>query len=157
MSNHISIQNQSMHSFIPSDDQLKIWADKTMKERVQNAMLCLCIVDKDEITELNLRYRGKDGTTNILSFPFECPEHVKSDMIGDIVICAPVLATEAKAQSKTLLDHWAHMVVHGTLHLLGFTHDDDDNAQRMEATEIKILETFGIANPYLITDSLEHN
>lgn len=110
------------------------------------------IVDTDESRNLNHTYRGKDKPTNVLSFPFDGPEDVPLALLGDLVICAPVVAQESQEQNKPLQAHWAHMVVHGTLHLLGFDHIDDDEAAQMEALEVQILARLGYADPYAINN-----
>lgn len=112
--------------------------------------LTIRVVDNDESRDLNHTYRGKDKPTNVLSFPFDGPEDVPLALLGDLVICAPVVAQESQEQNKPLLAHWAHMVVHGTLHLLGFDHIEDDEAAEMEALEVRILAQLGIADPYAI-------
>ncbi|HVK99290.1 MAG TPA: rRNA maturation RNase YbeY [Dongiaceae bacterium] len=108
------------------------------------------VVDTTESRTLNNTYRGKDKPTNVLSFPFEGPEDVELALLGDLVICAPVVARESHEQHKPLQAHWAHMVVHGTLHLLGFDHIDEDEATEMEALEVQILGKLGFADPYVI-------
>ena len=107
------------------------------------------IVDVKESTELNEIYRLKSGPTNILSFPVEIPEEIELNLLGDLVICAPVLEKEALDQNKALQDHWAHIVIHGVLHLLGYDHIEDDEAELMETKEITILSHLGIKNPYI--------
>jgi probable rRNA maturation factor len=107
------------------------------------------IVDADEGQALNLQYRGRDYATNVLSFPADLPPGVNLPLIGDLVICAPVVAREAAEQGKKPTDHWAHMTVHGTLHLLGYDHMEDAEAEAMEALETRILAGLGIADPYL--------
>jgi len=109
------------------------------------------IVDADEIHTLNCEYRGKDKPTNVLSFPAGEVAGLPADMpvpLGDIVICASVVRDEAAEQDKTLADHWAHMLVHGTLHLLGYDHEMDTEAAEMEALEMRILTEQGLADPY---------
>ncbi len=110
------------------------------------------LVDKSEMTELNHVYRGKSGTTNVLSFPAELPpeliEELEMDLLGDIVICHSVVIQEAKLQQKTVADHYAHMVTHGVLHLCGYDHEDDVSASQMEGLEIKVLAVNDINNPY---------
>lgn len=101
------------------------------------------------MTALNTEYRGKQGATNILSFPFELPECVEGiDLLGDLVVCSEVLACEADAQHKLLTSHWAHIIIHGVLHLLGHDHIKDDEAIKMESLEIKVLQQLNIDNPY---------
>ena len=106
------------------------------------------IVDEAEITALNRAYRGKDGPTNVLSFPSELPVEVGSPLLGDIIICAPVVARECVLQNKAPEAHWAHLVIHGVLHLLGFDHQTEGEAARMEATEIRLLDELGFSDPY---------
>ncbi len=110
--------------------------------------LSIRIVDADEGRALNSRYRHKDYATNVLSFPAELPEGVELPLLGDLVICAPVVAREAAEQGKPARDHCAHLTVHGVLHLLGHDHIKPADAKRMEALEIQILAGLGIADPY---------
>ncbi|MBB10703.1 MAG: rRNA maturation RNase YbeY [Alcanivorax sp.] len=121
--------------------------------------ITLRIVDEDEIRTLNREYRDKDKHTNVLSFPFEMPEGLPEDamepLLGDIILCAPVVRREAMEQNKTLEAHWAHMVTHGVLHLLGYDHIDDDDAQIMEAMEIRALNEQGFADPYHLENNTE--
>ena len=115
---------------------------------MEEAELSIHITDRDEISELNQTYRDKAGPTNVLSFPAELPEELGLPLLGDIVICAPVVEDEAREQGKSLQAHWAHMIIHGTLHLLGYDHINDDDADIMESLEIDILQSFGFQNPY---------
>lgn len=117
------------------------WPDITVE-------VSLRFVDDETIRELNRDYRGKDKPTNVLSFPFEAPPGVPTTLLGDLVICAPVVAAEAAEQGKPLTAHWAHMVVHGVLHLLGYDHIDDADAEIMEGLEVEILAGLGVPNPY---------
>ena len=110
--------------------------------------LSIRIVDIAEGRALNRDYRGKDYATNVLSFPAELPPGVSLPLIGDLAICAPVVAREAAEQGKDPRDHWAHMTVHGVLHLLGYDHIQDSEAEAMEALETRILAGLGIADPY---------
>jgi probable rRNA maturation factor len=110
------------------------------------------IVDEPESRSLNARYRGRDQPTNVLSFPFDAPPVVQSSHLGDLVVCATVVAREAREQGKPPDHHWAHMVVHGVLHLRGYDHLDDTGAMAMETLEKQILDGFGIADPYVQTD-----
>jgi len=110
--------------------------------------LLIRIVDKVEIQNLNKTYRHKDKSTNVLSFPSNLPIEIDESILGDVVICANVVASEAKAQNKTFDHHLVHIAIHGTLHLLGFDHIEESDANKMESLEIKILEKIGIDNPY---------
>ncbi len=112
--------------------------------------LVIRVVDEAESSALNRDYRGRDRPTNVLSFPFEAPPPIESYLIGDLVICAPVVAREALAQGKAAKAHWAHMVVHGVLHLLGFDHPSDAEAESMEALEREIQGGLGYPDPYAI-------
>jgi probable rRNA maturation factor len=116
--------------------------------RRKPAELAIRIVDTAEGQALNRDYRGKDYATNVLSFPAELPPGVNLPLIGDLAICAPVVAREAAEQGKKPRDHWAHLTVHGTLHLLGYDHIDEAEAEAMEALETRILAGLGIADPY---------
>ncbi|MES9936542.1 MAG: rRNA maturation RNase YbeY [Sedimenticola sp.] len=133
---------------ILGDGLFERWIAAALAGRRDSAELTIRIVDETESHELNLQYRGKDCPTNVLSFPFEAPEVVESDLLGDLVICAPVVAREAEEQGKTLEAHWAHMVVHGTLHLLGFDHQNEQEAEEMEGLEREIIEAMGYPDPY---------
>jgi probable rRNA maturation factor len=110
--------------------------------------LCLRIVERDEMQALNQRYRGKNRPTNVLSFPADLPPEVTLDLLGDIVVCAPVVRDEAAAQGKTLAAHWDHMLIHGVLHLLGYDHETDTEATEMESLESKALARLGWPCPY---------
>ncbi len=123
-----------------------------LKGRIREADLAVRLVDEKEGCSLNHHYRGKDYATNVLSFPAELPEGlpkgIKMPLLGDLVICAPVVAREAAEQGKSLAAHYAHLTVHGTLHLLGWDHDDDKEADAMEQLEREILADLGIDDPY---------
>jgi len=134
---------------LPSDDDFQLWVDKALADYSQDAEVVIRIVDTEEMTELNSQYRAKQGPTNILSFPFELPDGVEGiDLLGDLVVCAAVLEQEAKQQNKALSAHWAHIVIHGVLHLLGYDHLTDDEAIEMESKEIVLLQELHIDNPY---------
>ncbi|MDF1582268.1 MAG: rRNA maturation RNase YbeY [Methyloprofundus sp.] len=134
---------------LPNDADLQLWVEKALADYSQDAELVIRIVDVQEMTELNSQYRGKQGATNILSFPFELPEGVEGiDLLGDLVICAAVLEQEAEQQNKSLGAHWAHIIIHGVLHLLGYDHLTDDEAIEMESKEIVLLQQLHIDNPY---------
>ena len=135
----------------PSSQQIRSWVETVLNDRLEEAELTVRIVGCEEIQTLNRTYRNKDKPTNVLSFPFEAPEGVDLPLLGDVIICADVVANEAAEQGKPLISHWAHMVVHGVLHLLGYDHIDDEEAAEMEGLEIEILSILGIANPYIET------
>jgi probable rRNA maturation factor len=143
---------------LPDFDQLNLWAQAALKDLKKHADLSVVIVGPEESQALNLEFRAKDKPTNVLSFPFEMPEELigldddMANLLGDLIICAPVVEREAKEQNKPLEHHWAHMVVHGCLHLLGYDHIKDDEAEIMENLERTILQRLDIPDPYLITD-----
>ena len=136
---------------LPTPDDFQRWADVALRGD-GNAEVVIRIVDEDESRELNHHYRGQDKPTNVLSFPMELPEElaaaVDENMLGDLIICAPVVVHEALEQHKVLQHHWAHMVIHGMLHLQGYDHIEADEAEEMECLEIKLLQQLGIDNPY---------
>ncbi len=131
---------------LPSDRQFQQWVGAALDGR--SAELTIRIVAETEARRLNRQYRNKDYATNVLSFPAELPAEIGSRFIGDIVICAPVVAAEAGRQRKPPLEHWAHLTVHGVLHLLGYDHLDDTQAEVMEDLERRLLAGFGIDDPY---------
>ncbi len=143
---HVELQNASASVSLPSEEDVTHWAKAAIRR--SDAEIVVRVVDEPESAELNGRYRGKSGPTNVLSFPFEAPPGVETDILGDLAICAPVVETEAREQGKTLQAHWAHMVVHGVLHLQGYDHRDDDEAAIMESEEIAIMNKLGFSNPY---------
>lgn len=137
----------------PADEQISRWVDRVLQaEHHADSELTVRIVDEQESAELNEQYRHKQGPTNVLSFPFECPPGVELNLLGDLVICAPVVQREAQQQQKEELAHWAHMVVHGTLHLLGYDHLQQDEAEAMENREIRIMEDLGYSDPYRLNE-----
>lgn len=143
----IQIACQQSH---PSLTQLEQWVKAALESR--QAKVSLRIVDEAEISELNLRYRNRQGPTNVLSFPFDALPGTSSDFLGDVVVCAPVVRRESKQQGKPEEAHWAHMVVHGILHLRGFDHLVAAAAEEMEARERQILSCLGYQDPYLIEE-----
>jgi len=157
----IDLQEASEHQNCPTLSQLSLWVDAALKKTLsmgagkapQECELTIRIVDEPESQSLNSQYRGKDKPTNVLSFPFEAPAQIELDLLGDLVICAPIVAKEAKEQEKSELSHWAHMVVHGTLHLQGYDHIDDQDADEMESLEVDILNTLGFSDPYLVKET----
>lgn len=133
---------------LPAEADIRHWVAAAVGDAMEEAQLTVRITDEAEIRELNATYRGKDYATNVLSFPFEAPPGVDLPLLGDIVICAAVVAREAAEQEKPLQAHWAHMVIHGTLHLLGYDHIEEADAEEMEGLEIGLLADLGYANPY---------
>lgn len=133
---------------VPDDALFVRWVGAALAGLRQQAEVSIRIVSPVESAELNAQYRQKDKATNVLSFPSDLPENCQPPLLGDLAICAEVVEREAQEQDKTGEAHWAHMVVHGTLHLLGFDHIEDDEAEAMESREIAILQTLGFANPY---------
>ena len=147
--NYLDIQLATSYADYPTEQQFQLWVDTVLQEDDQDSEIVIRLVDDQESAELNQQYRHKQGPTNILSFPFEAPDGFDTDLLGDLVICAPLIALEAQQQNKQLFDHWAHITIHGVLHLLGYDHIDDAEAEEMEALEIKILSRLNINNPYL--------
>lgn len=133
---------------IPSEDQLRRWATAAVGDRRQPAELGIRIVDARESRDLNRRYRHCDRPTNVLAFEADLPADLGLPNLGDLVICRDVVSGEAGAQGKSLQAHWAHMVIHGTLHLLGFDHQGEAAAREMEALEVQILAGLGYSDPY---------
>ena len=136
-------------SGLPTAQQIEQWATAAVQPQSDEVEMTVRIVDEAESHELNLNYRGKDRPTNVLSFPFECPDEVELPLLGDLVICRQVVEREAQEQDKPVMAHWAHMVVHGSLHLLGYDHIEDDEAKEMESLETQIMTGLGFADPYL--------
>jgi len=136
-------------SGLPTVEQIEQWATAAVQPQSDEVEMTVRIVDEAESHELNLNYRGKDRPTNVLSFPFECPDEVELPLLGDLVICRQVVEREAQEQDKPVMAHWAHMVVHGSLHLLGYDHIEDDEAEEMESLETQIMTGLGFADPYL--------
>jgi len=146
--NNLDIQLVSQLASIPSKEKFQAWIDAVLQSAEEDSEIVIRVIDEPEMIQFNEQYRHKSGSTNILSFPFDAPEGVGSDLLGDLLVCAPVVEREAMQQNKQIEHHWAHMIVHGTLHLLGYDHADDKDAEEMEASEIKILKTIKINNPY---------
>ena len=134
---------------LPSEEQILQWATAAVQPESDNVEMTVRIVDEAESHDLNLTYRGKDRPTNVLSFPFECRDEVELPLLGDLVICRQVVEREAIEQEKPLMAHWAHMIVHGSLHLLGYDHIENDEAEEMESLETEIMQSLGFADPYL--------
>ena len=157
----IDLQIATEESGLPTAEQLEQWVALATREQAAPAEVTIRLVDDAESQQLNLDYRGKDKPTNVLSFPaqieefeaeFDIPELMEElgddTYLGDLVINAPLVQREAKEQSKTVMDHWAHLVIHGCLHLQGYDHIEDAEAEQMEGLEIALLAEIDIANPY---------
>jgi len=160
----IGLQMAANFPTAPSAELFQAWATAIDSMVEATSDVSLRIVDRDEMASLNQQYRNKEGTTNVLAFPCELPTELPADwqqlaampeesaaeiiFLGDIVICAPVVSAEAEQQGKSEISHWAHLTVHGILHLLGFDHYEEADAERMEDTETAILKKLGFENPY---------
>ncbi|WP_024547839.1 rRNA maturation RNase YbeY [Siccibacter turicensis] len=134
---------------LPDEAQFQTWLDAVIPQFQEESEVTIRIVDDAESHELNLTYRGKDKSTNVLSFPFEAPPGIELPLLGDLIICRQVVEREAREQEKPLHAHWAHMVIHGSLHLLGYDHIEDDEAEEMEGIETEIMLALGFADPYI--------
>lgn len=154
VNNIIDLQIVSKEQSLPTAEQFQLWVDTTLSALCENKAaqktfeLTIRLVEIGESQSLNHQYRDKDKPTNVLSFPFEVPEGVELNLLGDLIICCDVVKQEALKQNKALFDHWAHLVIHGCLHLVGFDHISDEEALEMESLEISILASLGINNPY---------
>ena len=144
----LDLQNDEALDFVPPEQQFEQWIAAALQEPYDRLEQTLRIVGEAESRELNSRYRGKQSATNVLAFPGD-NELLDYDCLGDLVICAPVVVAEAGAQGKPVDAHWAHLVVHGMLHLQGFDHQDAAQTRKMETLEIKILDGLGYNNPYI--------
>lgn len=131
----------------PSEEEFRRWCNLVLQDRIETE-LTVRIVDRSEIQQLNDQYRGKAKPTNVLSFPADLPEDLELPLLGDLVICADVVNSEAIEQGKPPAHHWAHMVIHGCLHLLGYDHIKESEAEEMENLEIRLLDQLSIPNPY---------
>ncbi len=137
---------------LPAESDFQQWLEAVLPQFQEESEVTIRIVDEAESHELNMTYRGKDKPTNVLSFPFEAPPGMELPLLGDLVICRQVVEQEAREQNKVLNAHWAHMVVHGSLHLLGYDHIIEEEAEEMEAIEIDIMQSLGHPDPYLLLD-----
>ena len=149
MAYQIDIESNSQSQQIPALAELEGWISAALQsQEFEDAEVSVYIVDEEEGQELNAQYRGKEYPTNVLSFPADIAEEVGIPLLGDLVVCAPVVEREAQEQGKALQAHWAHMLIHGTLHLVGFDHIEDDDADTMEALETQIVTGLGYPAPY---------
>lgn len=144
----VDIQIATEDEHTPSESAFRTWVAAALPPSMHDAELTIRIVSPEESEALNAQYRGQQKPTNVLSFPADLPEEIDLPLLGDLVICAAIVKAEAKTQNKTLEAHWAHMVIHGTLHLLGYDHIEDHDAEEMEALETKLLSALGFPAPY---------
>jgi probable rRNA maturation factor len=145
----LDIQSASSSEDAPDEQSIKRWVSAALGSKIGDTELSVRIVDEHESQQLNETYRGASGPTNVLSFPFDAEIPEPLPLIGDIVICAPVVVREAKEQNKKLKAHWAHMIIHGVLHLLGYDHQNDSDAVIMETLETEIMQKLGFPPPYI--------
>lgn len=140
----------------PDDESFRRWVNAAFLQShgqyTSAPEISLRINNAAEMADLNQRFRGREGPTNVLSFPADLPTALDYDLLGDIAICAPLVETEARDQGKPVRHHWAHLTVHGVLHLLGYDHQSEFEAQAMERLEIAILEQLNVPNPYIERD-----
>jgi len=144
----LDLQIAVNNSSIPTQVEFETWVRTAIGQTMPEVELTIRVVEIAESQQLNLTYRGKDKPTNVLSFPFEAPPEVELPLLGDLVICAKVVEQEATEQNKPLNAHWAHMVIHGCLHLLGYDHIIDEEADEMESLETQLVEGLGFSAPY---------
>ncbi len=144
----IDLQNDTALTGIPSIEQFENWVGVSLRQDYQQLEQTIRVVDEVESQQLNSQFRAKDNPTNVLSFPTEDSDFLEYDNLGDLVICAPVVEREAKEQGKDVTAHWAHMVVHGMLHLQGYDHETATEAKEMEKLEVEILGRLGFEDPY---------
>lgn len=154
---NIQIALDKTAAVLPEKDQIQQWINTAVylsghRKKENQIQITVRIVEEHEITQLNKDYRHKDGATNVLAFPFTPPPGMPEDedinSLGDLIVCASVVEKEAKEQNKTILAHWSHMIIHGTLHLLGYDHQTDQEALEMESLENRVLAEFGYPDPY---------
>ncbi|NNE63355.1 MAG: rRNA maturation RNase YbeY [Gammaproteobacteria bacterium] len=147
MAIRVEIQNDDNLSKIPKESEFLSWVEAALVQSYDDLEQTIRVVNEAESRDLNLQFRGKDKPTNVLSFPSQSPL-LDYDCLGDLVICAPLVSEEAEQQNKSRVAHWAHLVVHGMLHLQGYDHEKSVDAVKMEALEVEILSTLGYSNPY---------
>ena len=148
----LEVQRATTLASIPDDEEFQLWVDAALAGKSIQFALSIRIVDEPEAQRFNRDYRNKDYATNVLSFPAELPEglpaEIRQSQMGDLLICAPVVAREATKQRRPEMDHWAHLTIHGVLHLLGYDHEQAEEADVMESLETEILAKLGISDPY---------
>ena len=153
----VELENHCPEHWVPSVDDMEKWltgAGVKLPDQPAATSVSVRIVDETESASLNSRYRGKEHATNVLSFGCELPDEVRESLsavpLGDLAICAPVVDSEAQQQGKSLESHWAHLLTHGFLHLNGYRHESDSQAEIMESIEIAILKSLGFPDPYAV-------
>ena len=148
----LEVQRSTALPSVPEDGQFQRWTDAALAGQSTHFAMAIRIVDESEAQRFNREYRGRDYATNVLSFPAELPDglpaEIRQAQLGDLLICAPVVAREAKEQKRPEANHWAHLTIHGVLHLLGYDHEQADEAEVMETLETEILAKLGISDPY---------
>ena len=164
MTAQVEVQLACDDEYVPAADDIAAWVNRAIDAAGSSSDMevSVRVVNAAEMQQMNCEFRDQDKSTNVLSFPAGdlagLPDEAERPL-GDIVVCAAVVADEAEQQGKTQTDHWAHMIVHGTLHLLGFDHENDSDAAEMESLEIRIMTDHGVANPYAdsVGESREEN
>jgi len=149
---HVDIQTACPEP-VPEEEDIRRWIAAALDQHRADAEVSVRLVNEAEMSELNSRYRGKDSSTNVLSFPADLPGEMEHPLLGDIVVCAAVVRREAREQDKSEEHHWAHMLVHGSLHLLGYDHIEAAQAEEMESLEASILQALGYPCPYTGEDA----
>ncbi len=144
----LAVQILSDSATVPGEERLRAWVIAALQQQEVDREITIRIVNQPESQSLNAQYRDQDKPTNVLSFPADLPAGVDHPWLGDLVICAPLVECEATEQGKEVQEHWAHLVIHGVLHLLGHDHQQADEAKAMEALETTILASLGYPNPY---------
>ena len=148
----LEVQRATQSGSVPDDSQFQCWVEAALLDKPGQAALAIRIVDEQEAQRYNRDYRNQDCATNVLSFPSELPANLPADIdqsqLGDLLICAPLVALEAVQRNRTEADHWAHLTIHGILHLLGYDHEQEAAADEMETLETEILARLGICDPY---------
>jgi len=158
MGAELEVQRATNSATTPDDGQFRSWVEHAVAQNEHNHILVIRLVDEDEGRRFNQEYRSKDYATNVLSFPMDLPAGLPPEIgqshLGDLLICAPVVAREAAEQGKPEINHWAHLTIHGVLHLLGYDHEQSADANVMEALEKDILTRLNIPDPYLSNEIL---
>lgn len=149
---YLDLQSATQAS-TPAATDFERWCEAALASQSEDCELTIRLVDAEESAALNHSYRDKSGPTNVLSFPFEAPVALTPRLLGDLVICAGKVSEEARSQHKNEIDHWAHLTVHGCLHLLGYDHIEEDEAVEMEALEKQILASLNIKDPYQLPEA----